>query len=78
VLLFGPCCHYEQRPLGNTLLIGADENICSYVFETRYYFEKDREALFAVTNEALTQIQHFVRSLPVSTSVLTPLSENGI
>lgn len=34
VLLFGPCCHYEQRPLGNVMLIGNDDNICSYVFET--------------------------------------------
>lgn len=63
ILLFGPCCHYEQRPLGKTLLIGDDENICSWVFETRYYFHKDREELFAVSPQALVQIQEFVSAL---------------
>ena len=54
VLLFGPCCHYEQRPLGNVMLIGNDDNICSYVFETRYYFPQEREALFSVTDPRYT------------------------
>ena len=64
ILLFGPCCHYEQRPLGNVLLIGNDDNICSYVFETRYYFSQSREELFAVTDEALRELKHFICELP--------------
>lgn len=64
VLLFGPCCHYEQRPLGNILLIGNDDNICSYVFETRYYFSQEREELFAVTEDALRELKHFIGELP--------------
>ncbi|ELY7392744.1 glycosyltransferase family 9 protein [Cronobacter universalis] len=62
VLLFGPCCHYEQRPLGKTLLVGDDANICSYVFETRYYFNKDREELFAVSEKDLEAIYNFISS----------------
>lgn len=62
VLLFGPCCHHEQRPLGETLLIGNDDNISSYVFETRYYFHKDREELFAVSDADLKSIYHFIAS----------------
>ncbi|WP_330984712.1 MULTISPECIES: glycosyltransferase family 9 protein [Enterobacterales] len=62
VLLFGPCCHHEQRPLGETLLIGNDDNISSYVFETRYYFHKDREELFAVSDADLKRIHHFIAS----------------
>ncbi|HEL9845187.1 TPA: lipopolysaccharide heptosyltransferase family protein, partial [Klebsiella pneumoniae] len=56
VMLFGPCCHYEQRPLGNVLLIGNDENINSYVFETRYYFSQPKEELFAVGETDLDKI----------------------
>ncbi|ELE9014520.1 glycosyltransferase family 9 protein [Enterobacter cloacae] len=56
VMLFGPCCHYEQRPLGNVLLIGNDENINSYVFETRYYFSQPKEELFAVSETDLDKI----------------------
>ncbi|KNC90752.1 glycosyltransferase family 9 protein [Trabulsiella odontotermitis] len=62
VLLFGPCCHYEQRPLGKTLLIGDDENICSYVFETRYYFDQSREDLFNLTETDINKLHHFVVS----------------
>jgi ADP-heptose:LPS heptosyltransferase len=68
VLLFGPCCHYEQRPLGNVLLIGNDDNICSYVFETRYYFPQGREELFAVTDESLDELKHFICGLPTAKS----------
>lgn len=56
VMLFGPCCHNEQRPLGNVLLIGNDENINSYVFETRYYFSQPKEELFAVSETDLDKI----------------------
>jgi hypothetical protein len=56
VMLFGPCCHYEQRPLGDVLLIGDDKNINSYVFETRYYFSLPKEELFAVSDADLDNI----------------------
>ncbi|MCR4216121.1 hypothetical protein NKU63_21420, partial [Enterobacter cloacae] len=68
VLLFGPCCHYEQRPLGNVMLIGNDDNICSYVFETKYYFSQDREELFAVTDESLNELKRFICALPKATA----------
>lgn len=64
VLLFGPCCYHEQRPLGETLLIGKDKNICSYVFETRYYFDKSREELFAIDDAEKSRLLQFVSSLP--------------
>ncbi|MFJ3458076.1 glycosyltransferase family 9 protein [Scandinavium goeteborgense] len=63
VLLFGPCCYHEQRPLGKTLLIGSEENISSYVFETRYYFDKSREELFKFTNEDLINLYQFIFSI---------------
>ena len=63
VLLFGPCCHYEQRPLGKVLLIGNDENINSYVFETRYYFSQSKEELFEVTDEDLAKISHLLSTV---------------
>lgn len=63
VLLFGPCCHYEQRPLGNVLLIGNDDNINSYVFETRYYFSQPKEELFEVTDDDLNRIVNLLNSV---------------
>lgn len=66
VMLFGPCCHYEQRPLGNVLLVGNDENINSYVFETRYYFSLPKEELFAVSDADLDNI----------VSLLTTINKN--
>ncbi len=77
ILLFGPCCHYEQRPLGKTLLIGNDNNICSYVFETQYYFPQDREELFAVTDASLEQIEHFIRDLPKANALLNARDAQG-
>ncbi|EJV0700739.1 lipopolysaccharide heptosyltransferase family protein, partial [Enterobacter hormaechei] len=77
VLLFGPCCHYEQRPLGNVMLIGNDDNICSYVFETRYYFPQEREALFSVTDSALHDLQQFVRTLPKARSLASATDAQG-
>lgn len=65
-MLFGPCCHYEQRPLGNVLLVGNDENINSYVFETRYYFSLPKEELFAVSDADLDNI----------VSLLTTINKN--
>lgn len=77
VLLFGPCCHYEQRPLGKTLLLGDDDNISSYVFETRYYFDKSREALFALSSEQLTQLHQFIISLPRPMAMLMPTASGN-
>ncbi|MVW46204.1 lipopolysaccharide heptosyltransferase family protein, partial [Enterobacteriaceae bacterium TzEc013] len=77
VLLFGPCCHYEQRPLGNVTLIGNDDNICSYVFETRYYFPQEREALFSVTDSALHDLQQFIRTLPKARSLASATDAQG-
>lgn len=77
VLLFGPCCHYEQRPLGNVMLIGNDDNICSYVFETRYYFPQEREALFSVTDSALHDLQQFIRTLPKARSLASATDAQG-
>jgi len=77
VLLFGPCCHHEQRPLGNVLLIGNDDNICSYVFETRYYFSQEREALFAVTEDALRELKHFICELPNVDPIVCNIDAQG-
>lgn len=77
VLLFGPCCHHEQRPLGNVLLIGNDDNICSYVFETRYYFSQEREALFAVTEDALCELKHFICELPNVDPIVCNIDAQG-
>ncbi len=75
VLLFGPCCHYEQRPMGETLLIGDDENICSWVFETRYYFDKDSEELFEINPEAAASLRQFVaKSQPSASASAAPES----
>lgn len=62
ILIYGPCCVKEQRPLGDVLLIGNDENINSFVFETRYYFDKPREELFALSDEDLNAINNFIRN----------------
>ncbi|MGY5954807.1 glycosyltransferase family 9 protein [Kosakonia sp. BK9b] len=77
ILLFGPCCHYEQRPLGNVLLIGNDANISSYVFETRYYFTQPREALFAVSDDDIAAIKHFITELPKTHSLLHSSAVQG-
>lgn len=74
VMLFGPCCHYEQRPLGKVLLVGDDQNICSYVFETRYYFSQARDELFAVTDSDLNKLQQFILELP-KLNTLTAVSD---
>jgi ADP-heptose:LPS heptosyltransferase len=66
VLLFGPCCYHEQRPLGDALLIGKDENISSYVFETRYYFDKSREELFELAEDEYVKLHQFITQLPHS------------
>ncbi|MEW7312999.1 glycosyltransferase family 9 protein [Buttiauxella gaviniae] len=60
ILIYGPCCVKEQRPLGNVLLIGNDANTNSFVFETRYYFDKPKEELFALSDEDLQRIHYFI------------------
>ena len=77
ILLFGPCCHYEQRPLGNVLLVGNDDNICSYVFETRYYFSQSREELFSVTDKSLDNIRHFICALPTANAAAYTVDAQG-
>ncbi|WP_368747070.1 glycosyltransferase family 9 protein [Enterobacter cancerogenus] len=77
VVLFGPCCHYEQRPLGNVLLIGNDDNINSYVFETRYYFSQPKEELFAVTEESLHQLKLFISTLPTARTTEHAIDAQG-
>lgn len=62
ILIYGPCCAQEQRPLGNVLLIGEEANINSFVFETRYYFDKPREELFALSDEDLNLISNFIQN----------------
>lgn len=77
VLLFGPCCYHEQRPLGKTLLIGSEENISSYVFETRYYFDKSREELFKLTEDEQVRLYQFIADLPHSaTSRISLITEH--
>lgn len=60
ILIYGPCCVKEQRPLGDVLLIGDDANTNSFVFETRYYFDKSREELFALSDQSLREIHSFI------------------
>jgi ADP-heptose:LPS heptosyltransferase len=60
ILIYGPCCVKEQRPLGNVLLIGDDANTNSFVFETRYYFDKPKEELFGLSDESLVTIHSFI------------------
>lgn len=62
ILIYGPCCVKEQRPLGDVLLIGDDANVNSFVFETRYYFDKPKEELFALCNEDLNLIANFIHN----------------
>lgn len=60
ILIYGPCCVQEQRPLGEVLLIGDAENTNSFVFETRYYFDKPKEELFELTDKNLQDIRTFI------------------
>lgn len=62
ILIYGPCCVKEQRPLGNVLLIGDDANTNSYVFETRYYFDKPKEELFELSGNDLATIKTFINA----------------
>ncbi|MCT4700815.1 glycosyltransferase family 9 protein [Enterobacteriaceae bacterium H20N1] len=60
ILIYGPCCIAEQRPLGEVLLLGNRENEKSYIFEAPYFFDRSREELFALSDEDLIKIHHFI------------------
>jgi len=60
VLIYGPCCIAEQRPLGNVLLIGSKEYEKSYIFEAPYYFDRSREEMFALSDNDLNTIRDFI------------------
>lgn len=60
VLIYGPCCMTEQRPLGNVLFIGNEKYEKSYIFEAPYFFDTPREELFALSDKDLMSIQHFI------------------
>ncbi|MCE0802580.1 glycosyltransferase family 9 protein [Buttiauxella sp. S04-F03] len=62
VLIYGPCCIEEQRPLGNVLLIGHKEYEKSYIFEAPYYFDRSREEMFALSDDDLETINNFIRN----------------
>ncbi|MFY7190028.1 hypothetical protein ACOTY6_17970, partial [Enterobacter cloacae complex sp. SHL014] len=48
-----------------------------YVFETRYYFPQEREALFSVTDSALHDLQQFIRTLPKARSLASATDAQG-
>lgn len=60
VLIYGPCCMTEQRPLGNVLLLGKKENEKSFIFEAPYYFDTTREELFGLSEADLNAIHLFI------------------
>jgi ADP-heptose:LPS heptosyltransferase len=60
ILIYGPCCMTEQRPLGNVLLLGKKENEKSFIFEAPYYFDTPREELFGLNEKDLHMIHDFI------------------
>ncbi|WP_158782280.1 glycosyltransferase family 9 protein [Pantoea sp. BAV 3049] len=61
ILIYGPCCVEEQRPLGDVLLIGPDHIApTSYVFQALYKFHHPAEQLFALDQRKLDDIHHFI------------------
>jgi ADP-heptose:LPS heptosyltransferase len=61
ILIYGPCCVEEQRPLGDVLLIGPD-NIApsSFVFAAQYRFPYPAEQLYALDRHRLDDIHDFI------------------
>ncbi len=61
ILIYGPCCVEEQRPLGDALLIGP-EGIApsSFVFAALYKFNHPVEQLFALNQRRLDEIHQFI------------------
>lgn len=60
VLIYGPCCITEQRPLGNVLLLGSKEHEKSYIFSAPYYFDTPREEMFDLSEKDLHNIREFI------------------
>ncbi|WP_428944545.1 glycosyltransferase family 9 protein [Pantoea sp. FN060301] len=61
ILIYGPCCVEEQRPLGDVLLIGPD-NIApsSFVFHALYQFTHPVEQLYDLNQKKLNDIHEFI------------------
>lgn len=61
VLIYGPCCVEEQRPLGDVLLIGPNHIApTSFVFQALYKFNHPAEQLFELDKRKLDDIYDFV------------------
>lgn len=61
ILIYGPCCVEEQRPLGDVLLIGPDHIApSSFVFAALYQFHHPAEQLYALDNRKLDDIYDFI------------------
>jgi len=61
VLIYGPCCVEEQRPLGDVLLIGPDHIApSSFVFDTPPAYRYSAEQLFGLDQRKLDDIYHFI------------------
>lgn len=63
ILIYGPCCVEEQRPLGDVLLIGPDHIApSSFVFDAQYKFAHPVEQLFNLDQRKLSDIHDFIRT----------------
>jgi len=61
ILIYGPCCVEEQRPLGDVLLIGPNHiSPSSFVFHALYAFNHPVEQLFELDPRKLDDIYHFI------------------
>lgn len=61
ILIYGPCCVEEQRPLGDTLLIGPNHIApTSFVFHALYKFNHPVEQLYELDNRKLDDIYDFI------------------
>ncbi|WP_147200365.1 glycosyltransferase family 9 protein [Pantoea sp. MBD-2R] len=61
ILIYGPCCVEEQRPLGDVLLIGPNHIApSSFVFHALYKFNHPVEQLFELDQRKLDDIYDFI------------------
>ncbi|MEI2267555.1 glycosyltransferase family 9 protein [Erwinia sp. CGal63] len=61
ILIYGPCCVEEQRPLGDVLLIGPNHIApSSFVFHALYKFNHPVEQLYELDNRKLNDIYDFI------------------
>jgi len=61
ILIYGPCCVEEQRPLGDVLLIGPNHIApTSFVFHALYKFHHSAEQLFELDERKLDDIYNFI------------------